>query len=1244
MPPLDETRRDQVERETFDASPTSQASDSLRQEAYGNRQMERQAVNSVRSQNFDNPYDHMDRAMQLWRQGGFRAAEGEYYAAIRAADSIDQREVAAERNRVQEQLKAEQDPAKRRQLVEWEMTLHDMQRAPGTTRANLGLAYLRQGLQSEGVRLIMEASARDPEMQSDPNFIRRLRELDRGRMPGRQPQDYPQPGYPQPGYPQPGADRPAQPGYPQPGSGGARPQDYDPHAAHRGRAPADTRQPGTTGDASQPPRAGDQPARPPRVEVPSGTNRPDAQNFDNPLLHMAKANEDFLKNGKLSPEAKAEYEAAVKAADAVDRKWVKEQITALAAAFEKAYPKETQEKVAALERERDAIIAALPADKQKQLEDLGKKYEQAASKEEKEAIRKQMRDLVPDAAKKQDEIDALTAQPLAIREQLQALKDLNDSSVLVRFAFAEALRKSGDKEAAKKLLGEVLKLDPEAAKDDRFKASAQDVGLALDTPAPSGDRPPAATDKPATGADTGKGPLGKLEEANQVLEKEGMAKARPLFEQAVAMADQVDVKAVDDELVRIAKLGDDPATSEAEKKELAQTATILLMMKHAPFLTRYNFAVALNNNGEHDAAVAMMKKAAELDPEAAKEPTFQKAMEMAAKKEKITEESLKAAVGDTSGTSGGVTDNPYTHIQAAQEAEKAGNAKTAEDMWKKAIEAADKLPMDTYKAKLQEVDTALKAEKDPVKSQQLLETKKGLEEVVNLPAALRMETAVFYLKNAKPDEAKAMLEAAVQKNPALKESEQFKQLAGISQENSKDTITKTLDFLKTSGKEIISDLGAGTVGLAVLNLTPGGRVLKLGSGLLAGGATKHGLNMAMGVESSLGRDMVWGGVDTLAFASGAAARRSLLGKMEGRMTSEALLTSARNLGIKEAETLALLEGKSGVNGAKALIDVVAKNVEARKALASQELKTAIAEAPMWKKPLLWAQGHSPLLWRIPNASLEGFKKAELEYLTARGSRWNIANPLSGLGGLEGAGSLKNLEARLFWKRYGVDAAAVGATSFVYRGTHEGAKVGDVDPVTGKKYGVGDAVQNTVIGTAGDAVTGGFLIAGFRGMGGFFTKHSGVSAEVSPLTRPTLAEGASLYARATQPFRLANYGFQRYLVKPVGDMSGRAGSWLSAEGSIQSKALGVIPTGAAVFSPKLYEGYGMWEKQNEYEKILAEIQKPLTDKNQPPASQPQSDLPAEKPADKPAEQPGSQPADAPKSQPGSDAGLGEGLPE
>src|SRR5262249_30053143 len=104
---------------------------------------------------------HLNNAERIVETQGPQAAMGEYGAAIQAADQVDQRAVMQYRAMLQRQIATEQNPQARMALMQQDMDLHALQRAPGFTRANVGLLLERSGDQKDGIMLLMQASARD---------------------------------------------------------------------------------------------------------------------------------------------------------------------------------------------------------------------------------------------------------------------------------------------------------------------------------------------------------------------------------------------------------------------------------------------------------------------------------------------------------------------------------------------------------------------------------------------------------------------------------------------------------------------------------------------------------------------------------------------------------------------------------------------------------------------------------------------------------------------------------------------------------------------------------------------------------------------------------------------------------------------------------------------------------------------------------------------------------------------------
>src|SRR5262249_52946176 len=109
--------------------------------------------------------------------------------------------------------------------------------------------------------------------------------------------------------------------------------------------------------------------------------------------------------------------------------------------------------------------------------------------------------------------------------------------------------------------------------------------------------------------------------------------------------------------------------------------------------------------------------------------------------------------------------------------------RSAEREWKKAIDAADNLPFEDYRARLDAIRYLRTLASDPLEAQDDIQFEEALKQVIDLPWELRLVTAGFYLGNGKPDAAKAMPEEALKKNQALKKEERFKELCKAAGQN-----------------------------------------------------------------------------------------------------------------------------------------------------------------------------------------------------------------------------------------------------------------------------------------------------------------------------------------------------------------------------------------------------------------------------------------------------------------------------
>ena len=149
-------------------------------------------VNDYRDrQSFDNPYTHLQNAHQLASRNGAHASMREYYAAISAADRIDQGQVSRDLNsnhralmmNEQRMMRAERSGASYQQmqalddqrvmLERRQEFLHNMRMAPVYARANAAFCFIARGnnqLSSAGETLLRQAVEMNPSLEGDYYF------------------------------------------------------------------------------------------------------------------------------------------------------------------------------------------------------------------------------------------------------------------------------------------------------------------------------------------------------------------------------------------------------------------------------------------------------------------------------------------------------------------------------------------------------------------------------------------------------------------------------------------------------------------------------------------------------------------------------------------------------------------------------------------------------------------------------------------------------------------------------------------------------------------------------------------------------------------------------------------------------------------------------------------------------------------------------------------------------------------
>lgn len=214
------------------------------------------------------------------------------------------------------------------------------------------------------------------------------------------------------------------------------------------------------------------------------------------------------------------------------------------------------------------------------------------------------------------------------------------------------------------------------------------------------------------------------------------------------------------------------------------------------------------------------------------------------------------------------------HLLTSVQAEKQGRMPDAKDAINKAIAAADKADLGPWREILKDVDAQLKKQPNTpeglIESQKLIQEKKEIQGILNLAVDMRLQAAQLCLIEREPHAARRYLEQAVKIDPELEKTFGYKKMNEFIVDFSKGHLETVADWIQKQGKELMIDGASGGAGLCVSALFPQRMLMRrLAFGLLASGMTRYGLRSASGEETSFGKDMMWGSVDYLAFASGA---------------------------------------------------------------------------------------------------------------------------------------------------------------------------------------------------------------------------------------------------------------------------------------------------------------------------------------------------------------------------------------
>jgi hypothetical protein len=511
-----------------DVQPVNGPANRMQSEVYGGQGRDRVSQSQqMVAQELNGVLSHLQNAEDTFEQRGVRAATGEYTAAIRAADGIDQTAVARERDNVRQMLQGQNlDAQTRRALVQEDADLHTLQRAPGFARANFALLMIRNGDQYYGTQLLLEAQQKDPEMNQDPNFQRHLKNAIDAAPRSQQAQN--------------DGTQQQQQQQLQPG---------DTRQQQQQQQPGDTRQqqqqqqPGDTRQQQQQP--GDQ-----QQQQQQRLSPMDAQNRT-PVEAVQALFQSVTGPKTMTPDVKQQFQQAIANADAGQSPKMAQLLQAETQAANAVKPLTDANLVKAVTAQDQAaqtLIQQMTPDKQQAAFQLYNALDKASSPQERQQIEQQLVQLNPglqtilaqrDQTMGAQNIQALM-QYMTVENALQAEKN---QAAITRFTYGMALAKNGDAAEAKQQVGDALKLNNST--DPELKAfwqrTATQMGIPADATQQQQQQPTDASGRPTAG--TAADALATVEQKfQQVVQQKGDVKAAyqqltPEFQAAIQKSD-----------------------------------------------------------------------------------------------------------------------------------------------------------------------------------------------------------------------------------------------------------------------------------------------------------------------------------------------------------------------------------------------------------------------------------------------------------------------------------------------------------------------------------------------------------------------------------------------------------------------------------------------------------------------------------------------------------------------------------
>jgi len=203
-----------------------------------------------------------------------------------------------------------------------------------------------------------------------------------------------------------------------------------------------------------------------------------------PMDRVGNALEAYMKEGKLSPELKKQFESAIADTDKGPSPAVAEltkKQESLTAELKALFPEDKQKEAKALQEGIAADLSKLPDDKKQQVGILLGVLAQAQNPDDQKKIVEAMQKIAPEAMDKMDKLDKLMEPVLKKAQELQmtsmALEVEKKDGVVTRVLYAQVCLDAGDDKTAAKYLREAANKDQSLLQDPSFNQLLEQAGL-----------------------------------------------------------------------------------------------------------------------------------------------------------------------------------------------------------------------------------------------------------------------------------------------------------------------------------------------------------------------------------------------------------------------------------------------------------------------------------------------------------------------------------------------------------------------------------------------------------------------------------------------------------------------------------------------------------------------------------------------------------------------------------------------